>query len=160
VDRQADDEAIFASLYPALYRLAAAIRPAHVEAADLVQEALVRALATRSLHEFENLPGYLRATVVHLAANHKRSFTARTRASRRLTAEADLPPRYPSDLEDLMRVAPVDRAVLYLRFVEDCSFQEIAETLGTTEQAARARSSRALRKLRIDLHEELRHGPA
>ena len=61
---------------------------------------------------------------------------------------------YPSDLDDLRRLPPFDRAVLYLSIVERWSAREIADELRSTEQAVRARSSRALRKLRAELTDE------
>jgi DNA-directed RNA polymerase specialized sigma24 family protein len=64
--------------------------------------------------------------------------------------------RYPSDLDDLRRLPPVERAVLYLSVVEGRSFAEIADVIGSSEQAARARSSRALKRLRVELTTEHR----
>ncbi len=65
-------------------------------------------------------------------------------------------PPYPSDLDDLRRLSPVERAVLYLSVVEKRSFAEIGDVIGASEQAARARSSRALRRLRVELTTEQR----
>jgi hypothetical protein len=48
-----DDADVFASVYPALRRFAGAVRPMGSEADDLVQEALARTLAVRSLSELE-----------------------------------------------------------------------------------------------------------
>jgi len=44
--------------------------------------------------------------------------------------------------------------VLYLSIVERWSAREIAQLVGSTEAAVRARSSRALRRLRGELNEE------
>jgi len=62
-------------------------------------------------------------------------------------------------LEDL---SPEHREVLQLRVVEERSYTALAEAIGTSEQTARARMSRALRALRsapplVELREELRH---
>ena len=58
---------------------------------------------------------------------------------------------YPSDLDELRRLGPEDRALLYLSLVEQRTFVEIASLLDISEPAARKRSSRALARLRHDL---------
>jgi RNA polymerase sigma-70 factor (ECF subfamily) len=58
---------------------------------------------------------------------------------------------YPSDLDELRRLGPDDRAVLYLSLVEGRTFAEIAVLVGISEAASRKRSSRALARLRNDL---------
>lgn len=58
---------------------------------------------------------------------------------------------YPSDLDELRRLGPDDRALLYLSLVERRTFAEIASLMDISELAARKRSSRALARLRHDL---------
>ena len=65
------------------------------------------------------------------------------------------PANYPSDLDDLMRLRPVARAVLYMREVEGRSHAEIAALLGRTEVGVRSIASRGQRQLRLDLTEEV-----
>jgi DNA-directed RNA polymerase specialized sigma24 family protein len=65
---------------------------------------------------------------------------------------------YPSDLDDLMRVSPRARAVLFLVCVEHRSYREVAAALDCTESAARAIASRAARQLRRELREEIETG--
>jgi RNA polymerase sigma-70 factor, ECF subfamily len=154
---QADD-ALFADLYPMLARFAAVVRPPEVEADDLVQEALTRTLAVRPLSDCEDPAAYLRTAIVRLASNHRRSFGRRRRALARMSSTEADSPSYPSDLDDLRRLAPEERAVLYLVFVEGRSYAEAARVLGCKEPAARARSSRALKRLRVELtaeHQEI-----
>jgi RNA polymerase sigma factor (sigma-70 family) len=154
---QADD-ALFAALYPSLRRFAAVVRPPEVEADDLVQEALARTLAVRSLSDCDDPAAYLRTAIVRLASNHRRSLSRRGRALARMAnAESDAP-SYPSDLDDLRRLSPPDRALLYLVAVEGRSYADAARVVGCTEHAARARSSRALKRLRVELaaeHQEI-----
>ncbi len=50
--------------------------------------------------------------------------------------------------EALGRLTAVERDVLQLRIVEERPYREVASELGISEQAARARASRALRTLR------------
>jgi RNA polymerase sigma factor (sigma-70 family) len=49
--------------------------------------------------------------------------------------------------EQLDRLAPAQRAALELRVVRELPYPDVADRLGITEQAARARVSRALRAL-------------
>jgi DNA-directed RNA polymerase specialized sigma24 family protein len=157
VDR---DEAVFAELYPSLLRLAAVVRPPEVDAHDLVQEALVQTLLRGPLSSLDDPEAYLRVVLVRLVSNHRRRLGRRRRALVRGLGgtENTATPSYPSELHDLMRVSPIDRAVLYLSLVEQRSFREIGELVGCSEQAARARSSRALRRLRVELEEEASDG--
>jgi RNA polymerase sigma factor (sigma-70 family) len=157
--RDDSDEALFVALYPALRRFAAAIRPAATDADDLVQEALTRTLASRSLTSLEEPLAYLRTAIVRIAANHargqRRSDARLVRVGRPETEAADA---YPSDLADLMRVQPRARAVLFLTVVEERSFADAAAVVGCSEAAARQLSSRALRSLRQELDVEVRNG--
>jgi RNA polymerase sigma-70 factor (ECF subfamily) len=146
-DSVSDDE-IFAGLYPSLRRFAATIRPPEVDPDDLVQEALVRVLANRSLAEIDHPGAFLRTTMLRLVANERRSLGRRRRAFTRAVADDAEAPTYPSDLDELRRLDPEDRAVLYLVVVERASYAEVAEILSCNEATARSRKLRALRKLR------------
>lgn len=148
------DGLLFAQLYPSLRRFASAVRPVGVDPDDLVQEALARTLAVRPLSECDDPGAYLRRAIVRVAANHRRSFLRRDRAFTRAYVPEPDGDAYPSDLADLRRLPPVDRAVLYLSIVERWPAREIADAIGSTEQAVRARSSRALRRLRNELTDE------
>jgi DNA-directed RNA polymerase specialized sigma24 family protein len=150
------DESAVASLYPALYRFAAAVCPGEVDPDDLVQEAFVRTLRAGPLDRYDNPGAYLRRAIVNLAANQRRGFGRGRRAVLRLVPPADVAPAYPSDLSELLRLAPDDRAVLYLVHVEGLPYGEAAEVLGCSEEAARSRASRARRRLRADLAGEER----
>jgi RNA polymerase sigma-70 factor, ECF subfamily len=48
----------------------------------------------------------------------------------------------------LARLAPQDRLVLTLAYLEDCSMKEIAEQTGSTEDAVKMRAYRARNLLR------------
>jgi RNA polymerase sigma factor (sigma-70 family) len=147
-----DDEAIARALYPALRRFAAVVSPG--EADDLVQHALVRVLAKHSLAELEHPLGYLRTAIVRLAANERRDGWRRRRRERATAGSVAFVSDYPSDLDDLLRLRPDDRAVLFLAEVERLPFAEVGVILGCSEEAARARASRARRQLRAELVEE------
>jgi DNA-directed RNA polymerase specialized sigma24 family protein len=149
------DDGLFAELYPSLRRLAAVVRPPEEDADDLVQEALVRALAVRPLAEFDDAGAYLRTTIIRLASNHRRRLGRQRRAYQRALGGGEHHSDYPSDLDDLRRLGVHDRAVLYLALVEGRPYWEIANALGSSETAVRARASRALRRLRSDLEAEI-----
>jgi RNA polymerase sigma-70 factor (ECF subfamily) len=145
------DERLFVELAPGLRRFAAVVRPPEMEADDLVQEALARTLARRSLSSLDNPGAYLRTSIVRVASNVTRS-RRRERARLELVAERE-PGRddsYPSDLAELMRVPVTARAVLYLSVIEGRSYREIAPIVGCSEVNARALASRALRDLRVE----------
>jgi DNA-directed RNA polymerase specialized sigma24 family protein len=150
------DERLFAQLYVPLRRFAAVVKPPEVDADDLVQEALVRALAIRRLCEYEDPAAYLRRTIVNLASNQWRWLGRRRRALGRLTPPSHEGAAYPSDLEELLRLKPLDRAALCLAVVEGRSYSEVADVLGSSEVAVRAWVSRALRRLRVELEQEVR----
>jgi RNA polymerase sigma-70 factor (ECF subfamily) len=152
---------VFSALYPALRRFAAAVRPPGVDADDLVQEAVTRTLAVRSLSELEAPLAYLRAAVLRVALNVRRT---KRRNDARVAAmgvpDAGRPDEYPSDLADLWTVPPMARAVLFLTVVESCSYREAAELLGCSEDAARQMAARARHLLRVSADAELRAGDA
>ncbi len=153
------DEQRFVEVYPAVRRMAAVVAGSDIDPDDLVQEALVRTLAHGDLDRIEDLTAYLRRAVVNLAANERRHLGRRRTALRRLAADDQIGSGadqvMPSDLADLSRVRPRDRAALYLAVVEGRSYRDVGEELGCSESAARSRVSRALRRLRIELDEEV-----
>lgn len=147
-----DDEATFAALYPRLRRLAAVAAPLEVDPDDLVQDALVRVLRRGSLARLDDPGAYLATVIVNLASNSRRGLGRRRRAFVRHGAgAAEELPAYPSDLADLERLAPGERALLFLVDVEGWGYAEVAPVLGCSEDAARQRASRARRRLRRDL---------
>jgi RNA polymerase sigma-70 factor (ECF subfamily) len=141
-------------LYPSLRRFAAVVRPPEIEPDDLVQEAFYQALRRGPLTNLSNPTAYLRRTMTNLASNHRRRLGRGRLALIRYGAGQPAFPEYPSDVSELLRLAPRSRAVLYMRAVEGRSFPEIAECLGCSEAAARAVERRARRKLRAALSEE------
>ena len=150
------DGALFAELYPKLRRFAAVVAPLDLDPDDLLQEAVAQALRAGPLTWLDHPTAYLRRTMTNLAANHNRSRGRARRADLRLITEAASPATetYPSDLAELDRLAPDDRAVLFLADVERLPLAEVAATLGIRPAAARARASRARRRLRDALTDE------
>lgn len=151
----ADERTLISQLYPPLQRYAAVVAPADVDPEDLVQEAFLRVIRQGSLSDLEHPNAYLRKTICHLASNSRRRFSREQRALARLGPSESNTLEYPSDLEDLLRLRPVARAVLYLHDVEGRAFAEIAAMLGKTEVGVRSIASRAQRQLRAELIEEV-----
>ena len=157
---QLDEETrLFEQLYPPLRRFAAVVGPIEVDPDDLLQEAVTRVLQRQRLTELAEPGAYLRRTIVNLASNHRRRFAARRRALARLKASSlSAGDVYPSDLGDLQRLGPRERAVLYLSEVEGYRYAEIGRLLGCTETAARKRALRARQRLHAALAGEVADG--
>jgi DNA-directed RNA polymerase specialized sigma24 family protein len=150
-----NDVDVFEALYPSLCRFAAAVRPVGIDPEDLVQEALAKTLAVRSLTSLDEPLAYLRTAMIHIAANLSRSARrSHARLVRQPAPGAGLD-SYPSDLADLMRLDPRARAVLYLTIIEDEHYRTAAAIVGCSEGAARTIASRALRTLQHELISEL-----
>jgi RNA polymerase sigma-70 factor (ECF subfamily) len=152
------DRALVEDLYRPLQRFAAVVAPQGVEGDDLLQEAMVRVLRTRRLHELEYPAAYLRTSIVNLASNQRRRAGARRTALSRWAAShrGEDHDAYPSDLAELMALEPGSRAVLYLAEVEGYPFEEIGTLIGCSAAAARKRASRARQRLRTTLIAEAR----
>ena len=145
---------LIAELYPQLRAFASVVAPAHEDPNDLVQEALMRALRLGPLSRLEHPKAYLRSAIYHLAVSARRHWAAEQRGLVRIAAvEADTP-QEPWQVEELLRLPPKARAVLYLHVIEGLPYEEIGELLGCTETSARKTASRARRRLRRSLVEE------
>lgn len=157
--RLLEESQLFEQLYPPLRRFAAVVAPREVDPDDLLQEAVARVLTKHRLTELNQPGAYLRRTMVNLASNHRRHLARTRRAISRLGASADPGPDvYPSDVADLLRLPPRERAVLYLSEVEGYRYAEIGSMLDCTEAAARKRALRARRRLQAALVGEVASG--
>jgi RNA polymerase sigma factor (sigma-70 family) len=140
-------------LYTPLRRFAAVIGRWDVDPDDLVQDAYTRVLMKHP-SQIRDLAPYLRRTIVNLATDaRRRSARART-AVHKIGASAGDTDSYPSDLEDLLRLQPRVRALLYLVEVEGQPVADAAEMVGMTHSNARVALMRARRRLRSELEVE------
>jgi len=153
---EAEERDLVADLYPSLRRFASVVSPPEDDPNDLVQEALLRTLRRGSLSDLDNPGAYLRRTVLNLASSRRRSLARQRRALARLGPPDDVRAEHSWDMEELLALPPRARAVLYLRIIEGRPFEEIAGLLGCSRVAARATASRATRRLRALLSEEVR----
>jgi RNA polymerase sigma factor (sigma-70 family) len=145
-------------LYAQLRRFAAVVGPVELDPDDLVQDAIVRFLATGYWRSIDDVQAYLRRTIVNLAANERRRLGRHRSAVSRERADPSTTASYPSDLDDLEHIEPQSRALLYLVEVEGASVNEAAAAVGCSSVAARARLSRARRRLRQALESEALDG--
>jgi RNA polymerase sigma-70 factor (ECF subfamily) len=124
-----------------------------MEPDDLLQEALVRVLGKYSLSELDHPVAYLRKVMFNLAASHSRRMGVRGRVLSRWASSRDLVYRedYPTDVAELYRLPPRQRAVLYLAEVEGFRYAEIARMLDCSPAAVKKSASRARRFLRSEL---------
>lgn len=144
-------EATLLQLYPSLRRFAAVVGPSDVAPDDLVHDAIVAVLSRHSIDELSDAPAYFRRVIVNLSSNERRRLGRRRAALNRVgstigRASVDA---YPSDLAHLDELTPRARAVLYLHYVDSCSFEEIAELLGLRAGSVRQIASRARGRLRL-----------
>lgn len=153
-----DEAALVALLAPLLlpaYRLAFGMLRNREEAEDAVQEAALSAWTHR--HTFRT-GADARPWFFAIVANRCRTFR-RSRWSRILRqGDPVLSSQPDADLDAdldlrraLIRLGHDDRLVLVLRYYVDLSYEDMATTLGISEQAARSRTQRAVRRLRPHL---------
>lgn len=141
---------------PHLYRAAWLLCGDRHQAEDLVQEALAKVyvrMGRRFAGRVENPAAYAQTALVRTFLSHRRRRSSRERPY------ADPPDRPVGDhadatglrlalLDALAGLAPADRAVLVLRYLEDLSVEEVANRLEVSPGAVRNRSMRALARVR------------
>ncbi len=141
---------------PHLYRSAWLLCGHRAEAEDLVQETLAKVyvrMHRRLGPRLDNPAAYAQTTL-------SRTFiSARRRRSSTETPYGDLPAGIAPDhaeaadlrvslADALAGLAPLDRAVLVLRYLDDLPVDEVAATLDLSPGAVRNRSMRALARMR------------
>ncbi|MDI1462144.1 SigE family RNA polymerase sigma factor [Catellatospora sp. KI3] len=119
-------------------------------AADLVQDALERTgLAWRRIERHDNPEGYVRRTILNCYLNGRRRLRREV-----LPGELPEPPGREQEPHDgelwrLLTTLPrQQRAVIVLRYYEDMSEAQIAQTLGCSQGTVKSTTSRAMAKLR------------
>jgi len=168
VRRRTDTDAEFTEFLTAradqLYRSAYLLTTSPHAAEDLVQAALVKTYAAWGrVRRADDPVAYVHGvlTKTFLSERRRRSSTELPVADPGVLEgpgrTADRGGSDPTDrvalLTALARLAPLDRAVVVLRFWEDRSVTQTAAALDLTEAAVKNRSLRALRELRALLAE-------
>jgi RNA polymerase sigma-70 factor (ECF subfamily) len=150
----ADDERVLAGIYRGLLRVSSVVCPPTQEPADLLQEAIARALTRGPLSRLDNPGAYLARAIVNLASNERRRFARLQRARQRVgTPEPPGLESWRHDLEVLQSVRPDLRAAVFLVDVEGMSHRDAAEWLDVSPAAVRKRVSRGRRALRETLED-------
>lgn len=148
VTDEVPDRETFVALYAGLRAFASATRSPGMDPDDLVQEALTQALGGGPLARLEHPGAYLRRAILHLASNDRRRFGRAAAAFRMIGATEAHLDVYGSDSSDVLRLKPLDRAVLWLLDVERWPSSDVAKCLGLSDPAVRKRASRARARLR------------
>ena len=134
---------------PVVYRyLRATLSPADAE--DCYQETFLSALrAYPRLRDSSNLRAWVMAIAARKAIDHARG------VRRRAVPMADLPERasfqddgHPELWEAMGELTPKERAAVVQRYVLDLPYAEVGVILGSSEDAARAMTYQARKKLR------------
>ena len=156
-----------------IFRYARAFTTSDADAEDLAQTAVVRALQRGAIVSDRAAAKFYVLRIVRNLATDQ----ARARARNHVVPHAELPdagsavasstgasdapaPDAIADAPDLTEpaaafaaLAPADREVLQLRFLEELSYPAVAKRMRTTEHGARQRVYRALQVLRATLRQ-------
>ena len=127
-------------------------------AEDLMQELFLRLYRRRDLHRIRNLEAYLMTAATRLAFDWRRS-QRRRRDGARLdidpatssagpTMEIELRDELDKLLEDVGRLPVQMRQLIVLRYLEECSYEDISNMLDKTPHQVRALCHKAITKLR------------
>ena len=116
-------------------------------AEDAFQETFLKALrAYGSLRHAENLRAWVFTIATRVALDEKRRERPRTELPE--LPSTDVRPAY-AEIEHLARRLPrTERAAVVLRYGYDLPYADIAEALGSSEDAARQAASSGIRRLR------------
>lgn len=132
-----------------------------VAAADVVQESLVRLFDVLvGGQQIVDAKAWLFHTAYRLAMDEHRRFARIHRLASRLESRSAVDNDPAEGFERRLVWSAVDRlperqrAVVYLRFRADLSFDAVAATMGITASAARSHSTQALASLRRTLNAE------
>lgn len=146
---------------PQLYRTAWLLTGDRHHAEDLVQETLAKMFrAWRGLQRIENPAAYAQTVLARtfVSQRRRRSWSEQPTSPMPERAERPGDPALRISLQNaLAELAPLDRAVLVLRFFEDRSVEQVALDLGKNAGAIRTRTSRALERLRAVLGADADH---
>ncbi|HEX8628021.1 MAG TPA: SigE family RNA polymerase sigma factor [Catenuloplanes sp.] len=140
---------------PALLRSAYLLTGDQHLAEDLVQSALERThRAWPRLRRAGNVEAYTRKTMYHLQVSwwRRRRVAESTVGELPELGQADHAGRAAMRLtlrQALLRLTPKQRAVLVLRYFEDCSEAEVAAVLGVAVGTVKSQTARALTRLRV-----------
>lgn len=154
-------EDLYSACGPEAGRLALLMTGDRELAADIAQEAFIRAAGRfQDLRSKDSFRAYLRTTVVNLTKSHFRHVAVERKHLARVAGFAE-PSLGQTDLGDrdlvegaLQTLPHRQRAAVVLRYCMDLSLKGTAEALGTTEKAVESLLYRGLATLRTELEVE------
>jgi RNA polymerase sigma-70 factor (sigma-E family) len=148
---------------PSMLRLATVLCGSPQSAEDLVQDVVIKAHARWArIQMFDHPDAYLRRMLINEHLSWRRRLASAMRRDT-LNDPGGVDQGRPFDQEwvdrvaliaEIRNLAPRQRAVIVLRYLDDYSIAETASTLGCTESTVRAHTARALARLRITLPAE------
>lgn len=135
-----------------LHRAALLLTGDHHLAEDLTQATFTKVYAAWR-RVTDNRLGYARSTLLNTFLSHRRLRRNSERPAEVAIADEVAGPAGDPDarldlLDALATLAPIDRAVVVLRYWEDRSVADTAVDLGLTEAAVRTKAKRSLERLR------------
>lgn len=138
---------------PALYRYGYVLTGNTHDADDLVQEALIRLRGAWSrVRQHDDPIGYTRTIMarLHISAwrRRRRELLRSSVPDAAVNDDFDRVDIHSEVWQALATLPPRQRAVLVLRYYENLTDAEIAETLGISRGTVRSQASRALDKVR------------
>ena len=153
-DLEAEFEDFVTAASPRLFRAAYAISRDHHHAEDAVQAALAKAFVRwRRIARTDVPEAYVRRMVVNEVLSWRRRASSGEQPSADLRESATAEPTESLAESDAMweaigQLPPRQRAVLVLRFYEQLSEAEIADTLGVRPGTVKSQAAAALANLR------------
>ena len=142
-------EGFYRRAWPDAVRWATALTGSVAAGEDLAQDAFARVRSRFA--SIDNADGYLRATIVNLARDERRSSDRRAARELRVVGDAIATPaeaREPRLLDALTRLSYEQRATLVLRYWADWDEAAIAAALGCRAATVRSHAKRGLDALR------------
>ena len=145
----------FRATWPRMFRTARAVAGDAASAEDALQAAYARAFASwRRVSAAEHPEAYVRRIVVNeVLGTRRRGWWRRERPTDDLPTAAVASAEHAVVERDrlwraVLELPPRQRAVVVLRYYEDLSEEEIADTLGCSRGTVKSQASAALAKLR------------
>ena len=147
-----------AARWTALYRTAYLLTANHADAEDLAQTALVKAyLSWSKVTDAASPDAYVRRILTNAFLSSRRPL----RVARERLVDAPPEPTASTAVDDdrltlwphIAGLPPRQRAVIVLRYYEDLSEQQIAETLGCSPGTVKSTASDALKALKARMTE-------
>jgi RNA polymerase sigma factor (sigma-70 family) len=142
-------EGFYRRAWPDAVRWATALTGSVAAGEDLAQDAFARVRSRFA--SIDNADGYLRATIVNLARDERRSSDRRAARELRVVDDTTAMPaevREPRVLDALARLPYEQRATLVLRYWADWDEAAIATALGCRAATVRSHAKRGLDALR------------